>query len=149
MSAPIIERIRRHGYVVEGECHLWTGYRDPAGYGRLGQVLVHRAVLAASLGRDLKAGEVARHACDRPSCINPAHLLPGSQADNNRDARERGRHVSPTGDRRTASRLTLEQARTIKRRRLAGEGARALGREYGVAHTTVLKIASGELWVQA
>lgn len=37
-------------------------------------------------------GPVLRHRCDNPPCINPAHLEPGTQADNVRDMAERGRH---------------------------------------------------------
>ncbi|MEZ5411051.1 MAG: HNH endonuclease [Acidimicrobiales bacterium] len=35
--------------------------------------------------------EVARHTCDNGACYNPMHLLDGTQADNVRDAWERGR----------------------------------------------------------
>lgn len=36
-------------------------------------------------------GLVARHTCDNNWCINLEHLLPGTQADNLRDMRERNR----------------------------------------------------------
>ncbi len=37
------------------------------------------------------AGIVCRHTCDNRWCIHPDHIIPGTVADNNRDARERGR----------------------------------------------------------
>jgi len=37
------------------------------------------------------SGLVIRHTCDRRSCVNPAHLLPGTLADNARDMLERRR----------------------------------------------------------
>lgn len=39
-----------------------------------------------------------RHACDTPACCNPDHLADGTQADNMRDAAERGRNA---GQRKT------------------------------------------------
>ncbi len=36
--------------------------------------------------------KVARHTCDNTKCVNPKHIVPGSQRDNVMDAIERGRH---------------------------------------------------------
>lgn len=43
-------------------------------------------VLEAELGRPLLVGELVRHKCNNPSCINPHHLEPGSVGDNVADA---------------------------------------------------------------
>lgn len=41
--------------------------------------------------RKLEPGEVVRHSCDNPRCVNPRHLLAGTPRDNARDSIERGR----------------------------------------------------------
>jgi HNH endonuclease len=62
-------------------------------YQRFGDVGAHRWVAAWRYG-SVPAGRVVRHSCDNPRCINPDHLVLGSQADNLMDARVRGRTIS-------------------------------------------------------
>lgn len=78
----------------DGPCVEYSGTRNADGYGVLAKPvnrsrLAHRAALAEKLGRPVEG--VARHSCDNPPCINPDHLLEGTQADNINDAFERGR----------------------------------------------------------
>ena len=81
------------------ECWPWTGAHIPQGYGSLGAVLVEGEVKsqvgAHRVSFFLEHGRwpvVARHSCDVKDCVNPAHILDGSHADNARDAHERGLH---------------------------------------------------------
>jgi hypothetical protein len=67
-------------------------------------VRVHRLVwcLANDVDLDdLAADTVIRHRCDTPSCIRPQCLQDGTQADNLRDAIERGRRRARRIDVRT------------------------------------------------
>jgi hypothetical protein len=41
----------------------------------------------------MQPGEVVRHTCDNPGCINIAHLICGSYADNMADMHERNRGI--------------------------------------------------------
>lgn len=49
---------------------------------------LHRKVFLDTYGY---LPEVVRHTCDNPRCINPAHLLAGTQQDNMQDRLSRGR----------------------------------------------------------
>ena len=40
---------------------------------------------------------VARHTCNNPSCVNPEHILPGTQKENVEDAIKAGTHHRLTG----------------------------------------------------
>lgn len=76
-------------------CWLWTGATDRNGYGQLrcdrkSRMATHISVEMS--GRAIEAGQVVRHKCDNPACVNPGHLLTGTQADNMADMVSRGRH---------------------------------------------------------
>lgn len=94
-----------------GECWLWTGARDHAGYGIFcleGRphprwVGAHRVAWMLEHG-EIPAAAVAMHTCDNPRCVRPDHLRLGSQSENLRDCFAKGRHpwrtYNPAGRRR-------------------------------------------------
>ena len=47
---------------------------------------------------DIPEGQVVRHTCDNPNCINPDHLILGTQKDNVKDMLERNRFRDAKGD---------------------------------------------------
>jgi hypothetical protein len=144
-----------------GDCWLWTGSKQSAGYGmiwcrpRQCSVLAHVASFALAHGEALPKREIL-HECDNPSCVNPDHLTQGTHADNLADAARKGRMSSGPeharkvlagmrlGDAHPRVRLSDKQVQEIRQRRAAGEGCRSLGRAFGVSHQLVSAVAEGK-----
>lgn len=83
-------------------CWSWTKH---SGTDRVGQIFVdgqaepaHRIAYRTFRGAP-PSGKVLRHTCGNSKCVNPAHLKPGSQAENNRDTvkdgHNRNQHTGP------------------------------------------------------
>ena len=91
----------------------------------------------------LTPGQIVRHTCDNPPCVNPAHLLPGDDRDNANDRVKRGR----TGG-GGAPKLTREQVRDIRRDYAAGGVTqRELAKQYGVTISTIEHIMARRTWI--
>lgn len=74
-------------------CWEWPGARAVTGYGVYRGVYAHRLAWVAANGRDIPTGtpEIRHYICDNPACTNPAHLLPGTHAENMADMIRQGR----------------------------------------------------------
>jgi hypothetical protein len=88
--APIKERFMRH-VDTSGDCWLWTGSLDRAGYGRFTVSADRRAQSAARVSYELFVGpipegmtidHVAARGCTSTACVNPAHLEAVTQGEN-------------------------------------------------------------------
>jgi len=71
-------------------CWIWTGALNNKGYGNFCGGYAHRWSYQRFVG-EIPDGLNVLHRCDTPSCVNPAHLRLGSQLDNMRDAKSKGR----------------------------------------------------------
>jgi hypothetical protein len=94
MSAETIEYVRAHApyfwqkVAIMGDLACWPyrGAQIDRGYGRYGDILAHRFAWMSAHGEGLSPEVVVRHRCDNPPCVNPAHLLTGTQWQNMQDA---------------------------------------------------------------
>lgn len=131
------------------DCVEWTGPRDRHGYGRkyigAGKVrFAHRLAYEAAYG-PIPDGLVVRHRCDLPPCVNPLHLLLGTQTDNIGDAVERAR--MQRGEDRPNARLT--EADVLEIRRLYASGGyylRELGDLFDVNMSTIHAVIRRRRW---
>jgi hypothetical protein len=144
MSPRDIARFWSHVEVRGPEdCWPWTGgctngYGRFSFGGRAGRTLTaSRVAWEITNGRALGPNE-ARHTCDNPPCVNPAHLIPGSHAQNMADMAERER--SPR------RKLTGSQVADIRRRRANGAPVVALAAEFAVTPSNVSQIVTGRTW---
>lgn len=124
------------------ECWRWLGDRDRRGYGRFSvstslNRFAHRVAWELTHG-GIPAGQVVCHRCDNPSCVNPAHLFLGTQAENISDAIEKGRLVPA----RHLNKLTDEQKAEIRRTYRRGMCA-IFAATYRVSTTTITRVVYG------
>lgn len=109
-------------------CWEWNGCRHQQGYGLVGVRKpdgrhtsrgAHVIAWEEANGRARPEGVCVRHTCDNPPCVNPAHLLLGTDGQNLLDAYNRRRR--PQGIEHHSGRLTDDQVREL--RRLYAEGS--------------------------
>lgn len=123
-------------------CWLWVSAYFTNGYGYVTDGGRNRR--ASRVAYELFCGPIpkgllVRHSCDNKSCVNPAHLLVGTDQDNSNDAVRRGRVAK--GERAGRAKLTDAQVAEIRLRRATGESSVTIARDFGVWHTHVLTLA--------
>lgn len=145
-------------------CLLWNGAVSSNGYGQITHRRVrrpvHRAMYELVNGK-IADGMVVCHRCDTPRCVEPSHLFLGTQADNNRDMRDKGRdryatgngHGSKThpesvccGEKNPAHALRVDDVLEIRRRHKNGELQRSLAAEFRVDPSQISHIVTGKNW---
>ena len=147
---PLADKLARKSAPSLGGCREWTGYRDPKfGYGQIAvggrMEKAHRVAWAVSNGRPVPTGQKVRHTCDNPPCIEPGHLVLGTQRDNVADMFDRGR-TNRRGERNNSARLTWEAVRELRSLRAAGTSVNELSSRFGVSKSQVRNVISNQHW---
>lgn len=133
-------------YTVDESTGCWnctSHIIDKDGYIRCtrnGYKRLHRYMYAQKYG-DIASSIILRHICDNPSCINPEHLLPGTQNDNIKDRVNRNR--SAIGERNGRSKLTELQVIEIYN---SNEMNSVLAKKYNVDSKVIYDIKHKNKW---
>lgn len=131
----------------DGDCLIWGGAKNDRGYGQVmwnGRVVyVHRLAYESEHG-PIPDGLYVCHTCDNPPCFNPVHLWAGTNAENQQDAKAKGRRAS--GERHPGHRLTTEQIAVI---RASNGNQRVLAEQLGVSQSLISRIRAGHRRVAA
>ncbi len=130
-------------------CLMWRGSVDKDGYGLFqppgGKLArAHRAAYREATGED-PGRLMVLHRCDRPGCVNPAHLFLGSAAANAKDRNSKGRQAKGEMFPEKAGRrvVTEELVREI---RASTERECDLVRRLGLDQATVNHIRHRRSW---
>jgi hypothetical protein len=121
-------------------CWLWTGSLTEKGYGHFDRSRAHRFSYELFCG-PISGKNVVRHKCDVRCCVNPEHLLEGTQAQNLDDMRTRDRAV--VGSNHAHSKLTEEIVAFARPVRMRGKD---FAETYGVSRATASAVLTGKRW---
>ena len=115
------------------DCILYNGHIGNAGYGldydpeTKKTITAHRLAFKAHYGYLPK---VVMHLCDNKACVNPDHLLAGTQSENIQDCVRKGRHGAK-------SKLSSTEILEIL---LSDSSSRQLAKKYNVNQKTICNV---------
>lgn len=153
---PLLERLLRHRRIESGplptDCWIWTGNKDPDGYGRMDirgpegkrTHRVNRVSFTLFVGPIMAAKPKILHRCDVRACFRPNHLHAGTDASNIQERDERGR--TACGERQGASKLTAPDVETIRALASTGIATSVLAVRYGITPRQVRNVMQGKAW---
>lgn len=126
------------------QCWEWKGAKKPAGYGNVRinkkYLLAHRVAFEITTGK-IPDGFMVCHVCDNPSCVNPSHLMLGTNKSNAADMLIKNRQKKPEQAARGvdvgAAKLNDKQVIEIRHRYSQGEYQYLIARDFGVLIQTI------------
>lgn len=127
---------------METPCILWPKAKNKAGYGITWSnnkwAYAHRAAVNA------KPGEVVRHICDNPSCVNPEHLKIGTHKENSEDMVAKRRHRF--GESCPLTKLNGHDVLAIRALQFSDRSSREVAKMFNISKTNVLDIWNRKIW---
>jgi hypothetical protein len=98
---PLIERffqkVDKSGSEKFPDCWIWKAGRTSKNYGSF-CFYTKKPAIGAHVSSylfhkgEIPDGQIVRHTCNNPPCVNPEHLILGSNSDNMKDMFESDRH---------------------------------------------------------
>lgn len=134
----------------ESGCWLFVGaVTESTGYGKFNMgdnvaVNAHRYAYLAFVG-DIVEGNYVLHTCDTRCCVNPDHLIQGTQKENMRQASERKRLKVPslTGEKNPSAKLSGEDVKNILWLKSLGLASSEIAKCFPVSRRQVRDIGRG------
>lgn len=138
------ERFNSKTKLDENGCLLWTGYKNPDGYGTFQFEKMPR--MAHRFNWILNNGPIAEgmsvcHKCDNPACVKIEHLFLGTAKENAEDMKKKNRSLF--GTRNHQHKLSEDEVKEILN---DNRSTRVIGKDYGVSNTMINFIKRGIKW---
>lgn len=130
-------------------CWLWVRSVLANGYGCLrrdGKTLYAHRVAWELYRGPIPIGLHVLHRCDVRRCVNPRHLFLGTNHDNIKDCRKKGRDVHARGEHAGKAKLNRFDVKAIRSLARMGYTQRAIGKKFGVSHASIGAVLRGEAW---
>lgn len=136
---------KKVGTPTDTDCWTWLGNRQPSGHGYI-QIfrvrwMAHRLSYFINKG-EIPEGLNVNHTCDNAWCVNPDHLYAGTQQENMKDVRERGRQAK--GEKHGMCKLTQQQVDVIRSSTLTDA---ELAKHFQVSQSHIWNIKNKKRWV--
>lgn len=131
------------------ECIDWPFAVTRKGYGLIsrrnyGQSIAHRKVWELRNKKPFPAGQQSRHTCNNRKCVNPRHIVPGTNTENQAD--RIGNGTTNRGERSGHAKLTEDDVRDIRKRFSAGENQLQIAAKYSISKSNVYMVATRRRW---
>lgn len=128
-------------------CWIWLGALQPDGravWPKAGKNRSVARITYQAYNKTIPAQLLVRHTCDIACCVNPAHLILGTDSDNMRDKVLRGR--SSTGEKNGRAILTEESVKEIRTLYTAGKNIAQIASITQIARHNVSDIVNLKTW---
>ncbi len=136
--------IERFWNMVEktNDCWNWIGSVINNGYGQFNTKGSHRYSYELHFGK-IPKGIFVCHTCDNRACVNPTHLFLGTQDENIKDAKAKGRMAK--GSLQGISKL-LENDIVEIRKLFNTKSQRQIAKLFNVSPATICNIFKNKIW---
>lgn len=133
----------------EDACWIWTAHINERSYGTVtwkGKNQRSNRVAWEIAHGEIPEGMHVLHKCDNKRCVNPDHLFLGTQADNMKDMRAKGREYFSKGEEHYKTSLTEDGVREIRRLASQKVSTRKIAERFGVVAQQVNHIIHRRSW---